>query len=88
MKVINVNYNGPSHGRKNAVLKLPLLKKNWNKEYLKNSKIAPNTHFRKKKSTLIFETWVITFFCISQIHKRHFKTFVRKYIAKILIRLL
>ena len=27
MKVINVNYNGPSHGRKNAVLKLPLLKK-------------------------------------------------------------
>ena len=62
MKVINVNYNGPSHGRKNAVLKLPLLKKNWNKEYLKNSKIAPNTHFRKKKSTLIFETWVITFF--------------------------
>ena len=60
MKVINVNYNGPSHGRKKCSFKIASLeKKNWNKEYLKNSKIAPNTHFRKKKNTLIFETWVI-----------------------------
>ena len=83
MKVINVNYNGPSHGRKNAVLKLPLLKKkNWNKEYLKNSKIAPNTHFRKKKNTLIFETWVILlFFCtfrkfIKSISRRLYVLFI------------
>ena len=50
MKVINVNYNGPSHGRKNAVLKLPLLKKKiGTKNILKIAKLHQTRIFARKK---------------------------------------
>ena len=52
MKVINVNYNGPSHGRKNAVLKLPLLKKKiGTKNTLKIAKMHQTRIFARKKIT-------------------------------------
>ena len=51
MKVINVNYNGPSHGRKNAVLKLPLLKKIETKNILKIAKLHQTRIFARKKYT-------------------------------------
>ena len=56
MKVINVNYNGPSHGRKNAVLKLPLLKKKiGTKNILKIAKLHQTRIFARKKIHLFLK---------------------------------